>query len=88
MKNKLILFLNFLLLLPGILIAQESTAVEPGNTTTTNSAVDPNRFFYFIILGLCIIFIMFLIFALSKATTVLSKSLGNKYQSKTPFDKG
>lgn len=81
MKIKFFLLLNFLFLATEVIFAQANSTVIPSTTESENNVVDPDKFFYFIVLGLCVVFVLFIIFALSRATSVLSKSLGNKFQS-------
>ena len=84
MKKKFFLLLNFLFPVTEVIFAQANSTVIPSTTESENNVVDPDKFFYFIVLGLCVVFVLFIIFALSRATSVLSKSLGKRYQTITP----
>ena len=87
MKKKLFLLLNFLFLATEVIFAQANSTVIPSATESENNVVDPDKFFYFIILGLCIIFVLFIVLALSRATAALSETLGKRFQKETQVSK-
>ena len=87
MLRKLPFLLNFIITIPGILSAQlnnPSVSVPP---ESGSNVVDPEKFFQFIVVGLGLAFVVFIIFALSRATSALSETLGKRFLSEKPINK-
>ena len=85
MKKKFYLLYAILISIPGIILAQNNQTAVPSVPASENTVVDPDKFLFAIGLGLGILFILFIIFALSRATASLSESLKKEYKSKTQF---
>jgi hypothetical protein len=83
MKNTFRLLCLLFMMLPGLLFSQTANPAAGMDPVQHQEMVNPDRLLFFIVLGLFIAFILFIIFALSKATSALSNTLGERYKSGT-----
>ena len=87
MIKKFLFLLNFIITIPGILSAQLNSPSASGPPETGSNVMDPEKFFQSIVVGLSLAFTLFIVFALSRATSALSETLGKRYLSYTSSNK-